>query len=69
MKNLITILVLFIGCLSFGQIKVIETTPIIRLGVIGQNDMYITAEGDKYTFTYKNIEKEEENVNSLFHVS
>lgn len=60
MKNLITILVLFISCMSFGQIKVIETTPIIRLGAIGQNDMYIQAEGDKYTFTYKNIEKEEE---------
>jgi len=60
MKNLITILVVFINCMAFGQIKVIETTPIIRLGAIGQNDMYIQTEGDKYTFFYKNIEKEEE---------
>ena len=57
MKKTILALALLVSCLSsVAQIKVIETTPIIRLGSIGQNDVYIQTEGDKYTFYYKNIE-------------
>lgn len=60
MKKFIFALSLFTTCMGFSQIKVIETTPIIRLGSINQNDMYIQNEGSQYTFVYKNIEKEEE---------
>jgi hypothetical protein len=59
MKKFIFGCALLSTCLSFSQIKVIETTPIIRLGSIGQNDVYIQNEGDKYTFYYKNIENED----------
>ena len=60
MKKFIFALSLFASCVSFSQIKVIETTPVVRLGAINQNDMFVQHEGDKYTFTYKNIEKDEE---------
>jgi hypothetical protein len=59
MKKTILALALFITCFSFGQIKVIETIPVIRLGSIGQNDMFIQHEGNEFTFFYKNIENEE----------
>ncbi|KIX22906.1 hypothetical protein SY27_03605 [Flavobacterium sp. 316] len=66
MKKIIFALSLFASCVSFSQIKVIETTPIIRLGAINQNDMFIQNEGDQYIFTYKNIEKEEETSTRTF---
>jgi hypothetical protein len=59
MKKIILAAALFISCFSFSQIKVIETTPIIRLGSIGQNDIFIQTEGNKYTIFYKNVEKED----------
>lgn len=59
MKKTILACTLLITFLSNAQIKVIETTPIIRLGSVGQNDMYILTEANKYTFFYKNIENEE----------
>ena len=59
MKKIILACALFITFFSNAQIKVIETTPIIRLGSIGQNDMFILTEGNKYTFFYKNVENEE----------
>ena len=59
MKKIILACVLFITFLSNAQIKVIETTPIIRLGSVGQNDIFILTEGNKYTFFYKNVENEE----------
>lgn len=59
MKKTILALALSVSCLSFAQIKVIETIPVIRLGSIGQNDMFIQQEGNEFTFFYKNIENEE----------
>lgn len=58
-KTILALALLVTGLSSVAQIKVIETTPIIRLGSIGQNDVYIQTEGDKYTFYYKNIENED----------
>lgn len=60
MKKVIIALALISNCLAFAQIKVIETTPVVRLGSIGQNDMFIQYEANEYTFFYKNVEKEEE---------
>ncbi|MCO6163805.1 MULTISPECIES: hypothetical protein [unclassified Flavobacterium] len=60
MKKVIIALALISNCIAFAQIKVIETTPVVRLGSIGQNDMFIQHEGEEYTFFYKNVEKEEE---------
>ena len=48
MKKIILACALFITFFSNAQIKVIETTPIIRLGSIGQNDMFILTEGNKF---------------------
>jgi hypothetical protein len=59
MKKTILALSLFVTCFSFAQIKVIETIPVIRLGSIGQNDVFIQQEGNEFTFFYKNIENEE----------
>lgn len=58
MKKTILALVVLISSFSFAQIKIIETIPVIRLGSIGQNDMYIQHEGNEFTFFYKNIENE-----------
>ena len=57
MKKVIIALALISNCIAFAQIKVIETTPVVRLGSIGQNDMFIQHEGEEYTFFYKNVEK------------
>ena len=59
MKNFILFAAFFISYVSFGQIKVIETIPTIRIGVIGQNDIYIQKKADEYTFFYKNVKQEE----------
>ena len=57
MKNFILFAAFFISYVSFGQIKVIETIPTIRIGVIGQNDIYIQKKADEYTFFYKNVKQ------------
>ena len=59
MKKTILALALLLTGFSFAQIKVIETIPVIRLGSIGQNDLFIQHEGNEYTFFYKNIENED----------
>ncbi len=60
MKNLFTVALLLISVLSFGQIKVLETTPLERLGRVGINDVYVQKEGTQFTFFYKNIENRED---------
>ena len=60
MKKVLVALTLILNCVAFAQIKIVETVPIVRLGSIGQNDIFIQNEGDKYTFYFKNVEKEEE---------
>ena len=59
MKKTILALALIITSFTFGQIKVIETIPVIRLGSIGQSDVFIQHEGNEFTFFYKNIENED----------
>jgi len=65
MKKTILAFALLISAVSMAQIKVIERTPIIKLGYVGQNDVYIQSEGDNYTFFYKNIESENETMKSF----
>lgn len=60
MKKVLVALTLILNCVAFAQIKIVETVPVVRLGSIGQNDIFIQNEGDKYTFYFKNVEKEEE---------
>ena len=60
MKKVLVALTLTLNCIAFAQIKIVETVPVVRLGSIGQNDIFIQNEGDKYTFYFKNVEKEEE---------
>lgn len=65
MKKTILAFALLISAVSMAQIKVIERTPIIKLGYVGQNDVYIQTEGDNYTFFYKNVESENEAMKSF----
>lgn len=65
MKKTILAFALLISAVSLAQIKVIERTPIIKLGYIGNNDVYIQNEGDNYTFFYKNVESENESLKSF----
>lgn len=60
MKKLFTAALLLLSVLSFGQIKVLETTPLERLGRVGINDVYVQKEGSQYTFFYKNVEDQED---------
>jgi len=59
MKKLFTAALLLLSVLTFGQIKVLETTPLERLGRVGINDVYVQKEGAQYTFFYKNVENPE----------
>jgi hypothetical protein len=59
MKKIILACALSISCISIAQIKIIETTPVIKLGVIGQNDAYIKSEANEVTVVYKNAEDEQ----------
>lgn len=60
MKKLFTAAFLLLSVLSFGQIKVLATTPLERLGRVGINDVYVQKEGAQFTFFYKNIENQED---------
>lgn len=61
MKRLLTIAFLLCTVFTgFSQIKVLETTPLERLGRVGTNDVYVQKEGAQYTFFYKNIENRED---------
>ncbi|MEO8515497.1 MAG: hypothetical protein ABI426_02070 [Flavobacterium sp.] len=60
MKKLFTAALLLLSVMTFGQIKVLETTPLERLGRVGVNDVYVQKEGSQYTFFYKNIENLED---------
>ena len=65
MKKIILSLVLLVSGLGFSQIKVIERIPVIKLGHVGNNDIYIQNEGDNLTFFYKNTEAEDNSVKSF----
>lgn len=67
MKKLFTVALLLCAMFTgFSQIKVLETTPLERLGRVGTNDVYVQKEGNQYTFFYKNIEnKEDENTRNF----
>lgn len=66
MKKLILLALFLISGLSFGQIKVLPTTPLERLGRVGTNDVYVQKEGTQYTFFYKDIENTEESSTKNF---
>ncbi|BCY28896.1 hypothetical protein [Flavobacterium okayamense] len=65
MKKIILSLVLLVSGLGFSQIKVIDRIPVIKLGHVGNNDIYIQNEGDNLTFFYKNTEAEDNSVKSF----
>lgn len=65
MKKIILALALLVTGLGFSQIKVAERVPVIKLGYIGQNDIYIENKGDNLTFYYKNTEAEDNSVKSF----
>lgn len=61
MRKLFTVAFLLCAMFTgFSQIKVLETTPLERLGRVGTNDVYVQKEGSQYTFFYKNIENKED---------
>ncbi|AMA48447.1 MULTISPECIES: hypothetical protein [Flavobacterium] len=61
MRKLLSLSLFFICSYSgFSQIKVIPTTPLERLGRVGNNSIYVHKEGNIYTFFYKDIENPEE---------
>jgi hypothetical protein len=55
MKKIITIAVLFISSIGLGQIKIIETVPIEKLGRVN-NSFYVQKIGDEFTFFYKTVQ-------------
>lgn len=59
-KVLSLAVMLFCSVAGFSQIKVLPTTPLEKLGRVGQNNIYVQKEGTNYTFFYKNIEEAEE---------
>lgn len=65
MKKIILSLVLLVSAFGFSQIKVIERIPVIKLGHVGNNDIYIQNEGDNLTFFYKNTEAEDNSLKSF----
>ena len=48
MKKIITIAVLLFSVVTFGQIKVLQTVPIEKIGRVNSN-FYIQKMGDEYT--------------------
>jgi hypothetical protein len=62
MRKVLLLSVFFINLCAIGQIKVLETKPVEKIGKIGVNDVYAQKEGDEYTFFYKNIEEKEATV-------
>ena len=59
MKKIITIAVLLFSIVTFGQIKVLQTVPIEKLGRVNSN-FYIQKMGDEYTVYYASMQNEEE---------
>lgn len=59
MKKIITIAVLLLSLVTFGQIKVLQTVPIEKLGRVNSN-FYIQKMGDEYTLYYASMQNEEE---------
>jgi hypothetical protein len=59
MKKIITIAVLLFSVVTFGQIKVLQTVPIEKLGRVNSN-FYIQKMGDEYTLYYASMQNEEE---------
>lgn len=57
MKKSITIAILFLSFISYGQIKVVETVPIEKLGRI--DNFYVQKQADEYTFFYNSIANNE----------
>jgi len=61
MKNIITLAILFVSFVSFGQVKVLETVPVEKLGKVNNN--YIQKIGDEYTVYYTIIQSDEDSSN------
>jgi hypothetical protein len=61
MKKVIAIAVLLISSVGFGQIKVVETVPVEKLGRVN-NDFYVQKVGDEYTFFFKTAASDLEEV-------
>lgn len=59
MKKIITIAILLFSVVTFGQIKVLQTVPIEKLGRVNSN-FYIQKMGDEYTVYYASMQNEEE---------
>ena len=59
MKKIITLAVLLFSVVTFGQIKVLQTVPIEKLGRVNSN-FYIQKMGDEYTVYYASMQNEEE---------
>ncbi|WP_431244944.1 hypothetical protein ACQ9BO_12505 [Flavobacterium sp. P21] len=58
MKNIITVVALFLSFVSFAQIKVLETVPVEKLGKVNNN--YIQKIGDEYTVYYTSIQNDDD---------
>ncbi|MDK2772494.1 MAG: hypothetical protein KYX68_09745 [Flavobacterium sp.] len=65
MKKIIFGFALLTSALSFSQIKVIERVPVVKLGYIGNNDIYVQTEGNNVTLFYKNTESEDNSTKSF----
>ena len=59
MKKIITIAGVLFSVVTFGQIKVLQTVPIEKLGRVNSN-FYIQKMGDEYTVYYASMQNEEE---------
>ena len=59
MKKIITIAILLFSLVTFGQIKVVQTVPVEKLGRVNSN-FYIQKMGDEYTVFYASMQNEEE---------
>lgn len=65
MKKIILSALLLVSGFGFSQVKVVERVPVIKLGHVGNNDIYIQNEGDNVTFFYKNTEAEDNSVKTF----
>lgn len=59
MKKIIAIAILLISSVGFGQIKVLETVPVEKLGRVN-NNFYVQKIGDEFTFFYTTQQSDDE---------
>lgn len=64
MKKSITIAIMFFSLMSFAQIKVLETVPVVKLGYLKSN-FYIQKVGDEVTVYYNSIQNDDDKSSAM----